>query len=456
MKRLWLCVVLLCSVAHARGEKKVTPKPAAKAPYAVSAKAWILMDVETGRILEKRNAHTRMFPASTTKTLTALVALRSKRMDAQTVIGPNPPKIGESSIYLQQGERFTVRELVSAAMIKSANDACVAVAEGVSGTVPSFVQQMNAVSKAVGARDSHWMNPHGLHDAGHYTTAYDLALIARAALKDAWFNETVKTHKTTLHGNAKIGATRILYNRNKLLYRWNESDGVKTGYTRQAGRCLIATATRTIQTARGPRRWRLLSVVLHAQDSWKDSRALLEGVGFRRFVPTPVAQAGQEFGVAGVRGGAFDAHAVAAHSIELPLRRSEHATQEPEVRFLSLRAPVTKGQTIGSATYKDGAKTLATIPLVARDTIPVALAARVFPPARAMPSNPPLRWLIWGCTAGSLALALIALKLRARNETHYETTTQRRRTQETYPNESHEEFLERINNRARSRSRRRR
>lgn len=404
----WLtaAVAALAASGHA-AEKKGAPAPLVRAP------AWVLMDVDTGRVLEKHNARKRMFPASTTKTLMALTALRSGRMDVLTTIGPNPPKTGESSINLLQGEQFTVRDLARAAMIKSANDACVAVAEGVSGSVPKFMERMNAVSREVGARESHWTNPHGLHDPRHYTTALDLALIARAALRDEWFNETVAIHETTMPGNEKVGPTRILHNRNRLLFRWNECDGVKTGYTRQAGRCLVASATRMVPTADGPRPFRLLSVVLHAPDSWADSRALLEKVGFARFRPQQIARAGQEFGHTNVAGGAFDARAITPRALELPLRRGEHLNDAPQVRLFPLRAPVKQGQTIGSVTFFDGKRRLAEVPLQAREAVPIALGSRVFPPARRLPSNPSIRYLIYGCVSASLALLLIWFKLRA-------------------------------------------
>lgn len=417
-------------------EKKGAPSAAP----VVRAPAWILMDVDTGRILEKRNATKRMFPASTTKTLMALTAIRSGRMDVLSTIGPNPPKVGESSIGLLQGEQFTVRELVAAALIKSANDACVAVAEGVSGTEAAFIKQMNEVSKKVGARNSHWTNPHGLHDPNHYTTALDLALIARAALRDPWFNETVRTKETTMMGNEKVGPTRVLRNRNRLLFRWDECDGVKTGYTRQAGRCLIASATRVMNTSRGPRPFRLLSVVLHAPDSWGDSRTLLEKVGFARFHPEELAQKNQDFGTVNVAGGAFDAHAITSRAVEMALRRGERVDGPPRVTLFKLHAPIQKGQIIGSAMFYNGDRKLAEVPLEARETVPVGLATRVFPPARVLPSNPPYRFLIIGSAAGSLALFLIWFKLRAQEPRKSKTKGAKYDT----PTETRAEFLARL------------
>jgi len=170
----------------------------------VQAQAYILVDVSSGRVLAQRNADARMFPASTTKTMTALVALKHGNLDSVVSIGPNPASTGEQSVYLLEGEQFRLRDLVRAAMIKSANDSCVAIAEGVAGTVPQFVDLMNKEAKKVGARHTHFVNPHGLHDPNHYTTARDLSLIARAAMEYPFFNRTIRTRETTIHGNAKI------------------------------------------------------------------------------------------------------------------------------------------------------------------------------------------------------------------------------------------------------------
>jgi D-alanyl-D-alanine carboxypeptidase (penicillin-binding protein 5/6) len=128
------------------------------------------MEAATGRVLAQRNAHQKRFPASTTKTMTALVALSQNSLDRVVRIGPNPPRVGESSVFLLEGEKFTIRDLVRAAMIKSANDSCVAIAEGVAGSVPAFAELMNRKAREVGARNTHFVNPHGLHDPNHYTT----------------------------------------------------------------------------------------------------------------------------------------------------------------------------------------------------------------------------------------------------------------------------------------------
>ncbi|HEX8234492.1 MAG TPA: D-alanyl-D-alanine carboxypeptidase [Abditibacteriaceae bacterium] len=425
MRRALFC--LLCFLAFA--PRVLEAAPLRKAQVAVKtrpgqpvvkpqlplAPSWILMDAATGRVLAQRNAHQRMFPASTTKTMTALVALSQNSLDRVVRIGPNPPLVGESSVFLLQGEQFVMRDLVRAAMIKSANDSCVAIAEGVAGSVPAFVELMNRKAREIGARNTHFVNPHGLHDPNHYTTAYDLALIARAAMRYPFFNEVVSTREATIHGNWKIGPNRLLVNRNRLLFRWNESDGVKTGYTRQAGRCLIASATRWMRTPSGKTQpLRLISVVMHAPDTWADSRFILQNIGFAHFAPVAVTSGGEEFGAVPVVGGAFEAHAVTPRAVSVALRNDEQPAIERRVHLLPMKAPLRQGQAVGYVEFLSGAHAVAKAPLVAREDVPASVMARVLPPAAAIvPTNPSLRLGMYGAFFLSLALLLSVRKLRA-------------------------------------------
>jgi D-alanyl-D-alanine carboxypeptidase (penicillin-binding protein 5/6) len=381
----------------------------------VGASAWVLMDADSGMVLAEHNAHRKMFPASTTKTMTALIAISQSELDRVVRIGPNPPQTGEQSINLLEGEKFTLRDLVRAAMIKSANDSCVAIAEGVAGSVPAFARLMNEEAKRLGARDTHFANPHGLHDPNHYTTPYDLALIAREAMRYPFFNQIIKTRHTVIHGNYKIGKYRSLTNKNKLLWHWGETDGVKTGYTRQAGNCLIASATRWVKMPSGERRrFRLISVVMHSPSSFNDCAQLLLHQGFERFQPVTVVQANQEFGVADVTGGAFSAKAVTPRTVNLPLRRDELSQLSSEPHFLGLTAPIKRGQPVGYLQFQAGTRTLAKLPLVAQEAVPASVMARVLPPmASVMPSYPPLRWGIYGGTCLIIALLLSALRVWA-------------------------------------------
>ena len=381
---LFLQTVLPAAPVQARVAPKASVQAPPVAPDAVLAPAWILMDPATGRVLESKNAHQRMFPASTTKTMTALLAIESGKLDEVVRIGPNPPKTGEQSILLMQGEQFVLRDLVRAALIKSANDSCVAIAEAVAGDVPTFVKMMNEKAKELGAKNTHFCNPHGLHDANHYTTAYDLALIAQAAMQHPEFNEITRTQQADIHGNWKIGPSRPLVNRNRLLFRWAQCDGVKTGYTRQAGRCLIASATQIDATTKEP--WRLLSVVLHAPDSWHDAQALLQYHGFAQFKPLMVARSGEEIGETAVQNGGH-VTAVLPQTAILTLRDDEKSALTREVKWDELSAPLQAGQVVGHLDYFANGQKVAALPLVAQNAVSVSRLAAVMPAGLNAASN---------------------------------------------------------------------
>jgi D-alanyl-D-alanine carboxypeptidase (penicillin-binding protein 5/6) len=287
------------------------------------------MDADSGRVLAAREPDKRMFPASTTKTMTAMLAVESGKLDEMTTISALPPQTGESSILLMQNEKFAVRDLVKAALIKSANDSCVAIAEAIAGNVPAFVEQMNDRARELGAVNTHFANPHGLHDPQHYTTARDLALIARHAIGLTAFQTIISTREDIIHGNWKIGPTRYLYNRNRLLFRWAACDGVKTGYTRQAGNCLIAAATRKDEQGRD---WRLIAVVMKAQDSWSDAYNLLQHEGFEKWQPQRVLTARESLGM--VQTAAGEVEALAGADLWVPLRTGETEQLQKTVRLL--------------------------------------------------------------------------------------------------------------------------
>ena len=368
----------------------------------------MLVDVETGRVLAQHNAHQKMFPASTTKTMTALLAIEKGDLNKIVRIGPNPPKTGESSANLLEGETFTLADLVRAALIHSANDACVAIAEAVAGDVPSFVKMMNETAREIGAKQTHFANPHGLHDPNHYTTAYDLSLIVRRAMTHSFFNRVVATREYSMHGNYKIGPRRVMYNRNRLLFRWPSCDGVKTGYTRQAGRCLVASATMRDPQTGSP--WRLLGVVLKSPNTWSDAYNLLKFHGFNQYRPALVARAGERVTQAAVTGGARPVAAVAEHDLDLPLRPYEKAHLSRRLQLEPVLAPVIKGQSVGRVEYWFKDHKLGEVPLVARAAVPASLVAQKLPGMAALvPADPLRRYGLYALAAAFLVTLIVAV-----------------------------------------------
>lgn len=240
----------------------------------VAAKAAIVIDAAGGQILYAKSAHTPMPPASTTKIMTALLAVEEGDLEAQVVISPRAAAVGEASIYLQAGETLTLEELIKGALIPSGNDAAWAIAEEMAGSVELFAVLMNRKAFALGAFNTNFVNPNGLPAVNHYTSAYDLALMARKAMDNPKFREVVATRQDWISYN-NGEARRYLKNTNRLLWSYPGADGVKTGTTREAGSCLVASAS---QNGR-----RLIAVVLNSTNRYGDAARLLD-YGFTLFL----------------------------------------------------------------------------------------------------------------------------------------------------------------------------
>ena len=229
------------------------------------AKSSIVMDVNTKRILYSNNAAVKLPMASTTKIMTVLLAIENGDLNDTVTVSKNASRQEGSSVYLKEGEKIRLDDLLYCVMLRSGNDAAVAVAEHISGSVEDFARLMNNRAIAAGAKNTNFVNPHGLPDDNHYTTSYDLALITSEALKNKVFAEIVKTKKHTV--TELLDEKKYLENKNKMLWQYPGGDGVKTGYTGKAGQCLVSSATKED--------WQILSVVLNCNDIWKGSTELL-------------------------------------------------------------------------------------------------------------------------------------------------------------------------------------
>lgn len=315
-------------------------------PPRLTAAAAILMDWETGQILYEKNALQKRPPASTTKVLTAILALERARLDDLVTISSRAARVPGSSMHVRAGETYTLRELLYGLLLHSGNDAAVAIAEHVAGSVEAFAQLMNEKARAIGARSSHFLNPHGLHQPGHYSTAYDLALITRYALENPVFAEVVRQRSAEVLVGEEV---RSLRNTNRLLWMYEGADGVKTGTTSAAGACLIASATQSDPESFLPQK--LVTVVLDADGRWRDSIRLLEW-GFANFRLARVARAGEVVGYLPVTGG-LDPWVPVVPRRDLAAVVPRSAVGGLSVRVdlpPRVRAPVAAGQVLGRAT----------------------------------------------------------------------------------------------------------
>ncbi len=218
------------------------PTASAVAQNITSAKSCVVVEQSTGRVLFSKNADEQLPMASTTKIVTALTVLQNcQNLDEIVEISAEAVGVEGSSIYLKQGEKLTVLQLLYGLMLRSGNDSAVALAIHVGGSVQNFVDMMNDVAKKHGCNNTHFENPHGLHSQNHYTSAMDLARLTCVAMNNNDFCKIVATKKTSIP-NETQNYQRVLTNKNKLLFSMDGANGVKTGYTKKAGRCFVGSA----------------------------------------------------------------------------------------------------------------------------------------------------------------------------------------------------------------------
>ena len=232
------------------------------------AASMITTEAGSGRVLYEKNADVRRPMASTTKIATAITVIDNVPDLEKTVVIPDcAVGVEGSSIYLSKGETASIRDLLYGLMLQSGNDCAVALAVTISGSVEKFAALMNETARKCGANDTNFVTPHGLHDDNHYTTARDLAKISAYAMKNATFREIVSSKKHTMPW-ARHDCDRVILNKNKILTTFDGGDGIKTGYTKKAGRCLVASATRDGMT--------IISVVLDCGPMFEECRNLME------------------------------------------------------------------------------------------------------------------------------------------------------------------------------------
>lgn len=215
----------------------------AETAFSTSAQSAVVMEQSTHRVLFAKNCNAHLPMASTTKIVTALTVINHASLDDVVEVDQRAVGIEGSSIYLRAGEHLTVRELLYGLMLRSGNDSAVALALHVAGSVDAFAEMMNQTARDAGCTDSHFVNPHGLHDDNHYTSAHDLGVLTCVAMANDDFREIVST-KSVRISNEGMEYDRVLTNKNKLLFNYDCADGVKTGYTKKAGRCFVGSATR--------------------------------------------------------------------------------------------------------------------------------------------------------------------------------------------------------------------
>ena len=333
------------------------PRAAYAAP-SLSARAAVLMEASTGQVLMESAAHERLPMASTTKIMTALVALEHADLSQPVQISEKAVGVEGSSVYLKAGEILTMEQLLCALMLESANDAAAAIAIEIAGDIESFADLMNETAQRIGLTDTHFTNPHGLDNAEHYSSAYDLAMLARYALQNPDFARIVSTYKTNIPLGGDEGI-RVLINHNKMLKYYDGAIGVKTGYTKRCGRCLVSAAARDGVT--------MIAVTLSAPDDWRDHTAMLD-YGFSLYECAELAQPGQIRCALSCLGSTSESVSASNRdgvSLILPSEHGEITHVIEANRYLC--APVKSGDTVGEIVFFCDGTEIARTPLYAEE-----------------------------------------------------------------------------------------
>ncbi|MDR3293139.1 MAG: D-alanyl-D-alanine carboxypeptidase [Clostridiales bacterium] len=297
--------------------------------------AYAAMEQSTGRVLYGSNLHMRLPMASTTKIMTAITVIESGGLEKKIKVPRAAVGVEGSSIYLKENEEIKTEDLLYGLMLMSGNDSAAALAIATSGSVEKFAELMNKKAAAIGAKNTHFVNPHGLHHAEHYTTAYDLALISAYALKNPTFKKIVASEKHIIPDTSSGAGARYLHNKNKMLHMYEGADGVKTGFTKNSGRCLVSSATKSGM--------QVVVVVLNCPDMWNDSMSLLNR-SFENY--KMVKLVGQEQGITvRVENGTKNSVTAAPYDFYYPISENERVSYE--YRTTNLRAPVKKGENAG-------------------------------------------------------------------------------------------------------------
>lgn len=346
---LFFCTALTIHTGGASAEDEITS----------SARSAILIERHTGQVLLSHNAHEALPMASTTKVMTALMALEYGRLDEIVTVGRSAYGVPGTSIYLNLGEKISLKDLLYGLMLASGNDAAVAIAEHIGGDVDTFCRMMTERAAELGCTDTVFVNPNGLPVKGHHTTAYDLAMIAREAMQHETFRGIVSTQRASIPWEGRT-YPRILNNKNRLLSSYEGATGIKTGYTKAAGRCLVFGAKRD--------GLEVVGVVLNCSD-WFEEAARLMDQGFALYENYTALEMGETVRVLPVENGKQETVCIsAAQTLSVPVRKGQIPVWMYELPD-TIPAGTEEGETVGKALLMVGEQVLASVPLVTAEAL---------------------------------------------------------------------------------------
>lgn len=327
----------------------------------LTAQSAILIEASTGRVIWEKDADVRHYPASMTKMMTGILALEKLPPKADVVISPNAAATEDCPLEIVAGECLSADNIITGMLMESDNGAAVAIAEAVDGSVSQFVQRMNERAQEIGMSNTHFVNPNGLTEANHYSTARDMAKLARFAMNNKKFREIVSTKKQVIHWEVPARQQKLAENTNKLLANYNGMNGIKTGWTRAAGGCLAASARRNGVE--------LIAIVMQTpgpDDRFADASKLLD-YGFKKVKMVKGIAKDRVSRKLWVRGGtSASVMAHPAEDINYPLINGEdpkHYTLSYEVPKV-IAAPLKDGETVGRIIIKYDNKEVGSVPMI--------------------------------------------------------------------------------------------
>ena len=338
--------------------------------FDIEGKAAILMDASTGAVLYEKNIQEPLPPASITKIMTMLIAMESLEsnlisLSDEVIISERASSMGGTQIYVETGEVKTVEELMKAIAIRSANDACVAIAEHISGNEELFIEKMNTRAKELGMKKTRFVNTNGLPAPNHLSSAYDIALMSRELLKHKKVHRWLTTWMDTVEVGKKTKTVQSLVNTNRLIRTYKGATGIKTGSTSEALYCLSASASRGDNT--------FIAVVLAAPTSsirFKETAKLLD-YGFANFNTVKIAKKNQDLGIIPVEKGKKDRVNITSNEdVYILVRKGEETKIKKEIIIpQSIKAPINKSEKVGEIVITLDGKEIDKRNIVSRDNI---------------------------------------------------------------------------------------
>ena len=323
---------------------------------ALSAESAVVIEASTGIIVFEHNADRILPEASTTKIMTALIALENSSMDRTFTVSQAAENVEGSQIGLLAGDKVKLSDLLYMLMLRSGNDAAHVIAEGVGGNIETFVEMMNRKAVSLGCRSTHFKNPHGLPDDEHFTTASDLAVIAAEAYRNEVFRNIVSSHRVKLDY-----MNLVLENSNKLLDSYEYANGMKTGFTKAAGRCLVSSAEKDGIS--------LICVTLNDPDDWNDHVSLLDDC-FSHVEKTVLYDAGEYKTTVPSLGGETDVDVINTQPVYGLIINGETVNFDfTENLPVSIFAPIDAGSTVGQLVVKYGNNRVGAVPMAVCRTV---------------------------------------------------------------------------------------